>query len=42
MDRPVVTELIQNDLTVENLKRELDLILHHPEKEIRYLQIMQT
>ena len=32
MDRPVVTELIQNDLTVENLKRELDLILHHPEK----------
>lgn len=32
MDKSVVSELIQNDLTVENLKRELDLILHHPEK----------
>ena len=27
MDKPVVTELIQNDLTVTNLKRELDLLL---------------
>lgn len=28
LDRPVVTELIQNDLTVENIQRELDRILH--------------
>jgi lipid-A-disaccharide synthase len=28
MDKPVVKELIQHELTVENLKRELDLILH--------------
>ena len=37
MDKPVVTELIQNDLTVENLKRELDLILHHPEKRSKVI-----
>lgn len=29
MDKPVVKELIQNDLTVENVKRELDLILNN-------------
>lgn len=28
LDRPVVTELIQNDLTVENIERELNRILH--------------
>ncbi len=28
MDRPVVKELIQNDLTAENISRELDLLLH--------------
>ncbi|HUM97402.1 MAG TPA: lipid-A-disaccharide synthase [Chitinophagaceae bacterium] len=37
MDKPVVTELIQNDLTVENLKRELDSILHHPEKRSKVI-----
>lgn len=30
MDKPVVKELIQNDLTVENAVRELDEILHNP------------
>jgi lipid-A-disaccharide synthase len=29
MDKQVVTELIQHDLTVENLKTELDAILHN-------------
>ncbi len=29
MDKPVVTELIQAELTVENIKRELDAILHN-------------
>ncbi|MBC7829228.1 MAG: lipid-A-disaccharide synthase [Chitinophagaceae bacterium] len=28
MNRPVVTELIQNDLTVENIHRELNKLLH--------------
>jgi lipid-A-disaccharide synthase len=28
MDKPVVTELIQNDLTAENIKKELTAILH--------------
>jgi lipid-A-disaccharide synthase len=28
MDRPVVTELIQDQLTVENIRKELDSILH--------------
>jgi lipid-A-disaccharide synthase len=32
MDKPVVTELIQNDLTASNLTRELNSILHNPEK----------
>jgi lipid-A-disaccharide synthase len=32
MDRLVVTELIQNDLSVEKLRKELDGILHDPEK----------
>src|SRR5690242_19693075 len=32
MDKPVVTELIQNDLTVINLTTELDGILHDEEK----------
>lgn len=29
MDKPVVTELIQNELTVENIRRELNEILHN-------------
>lgn len=33
MDKPVVTELIQHDLTVENIVRELDLVLHNPQKK---------
>ena len=28
MDKPVVTELIQNDMNVENLRRELDMLLN--------------
>ena len=28
MDRPVVKELIQNDLTVENLRKELHVLIH--------------
>jgi lipid-A-disaccharide synthase len=36
MDKPVVTELIQNDLTVSNVVRELNSILHNP---IRISQI---
>jgi lipid-A-disaccharide synthase len=32
MDKKVVTELIQNDLTAENLAKELDSILHDQEK----------
>ena len=28
LDKPVVKELIQNDLTVENLRRELDILIH--------------
>jgi lipid-A-disaccharide synthase len=31
MDKPVVKELIQNDLTVENIQKELDRLLHDPE-----------
>jgi lipid-A-disaccharide synthase len=32
MDKKVVTELIQNELTVDNLRSELDAILHHQER----------
>jgi lipid-A-disaccharide synthase len=32
MDKPIVKELIQNNLTVENLSRELDEILHRQER----------
>jgi lipid-A-disaccharide synthase len=32
MDKQVVTELIQHDLTVENLKTELDAILHNQDR----------
>ena len=32
MDKPVVKELIQNDLTVTNLVKELDIILHDETK----------
>jgi lipid-A-disaccharide synthase len=33
MDKPVVKELIQNDLTVENLKQELSLLLFDEPKQ---------
>ncbi|HYH16154.1 MAG TPA: lipid-A-disaccharide synthase, partial [Flavisolibacter sp.] len=33
MNKPVVTELIQNDLNEKNLTRELDSILHNPTKQ---------
>lgn len=33
MDKLVVTELIQNDLTVDNLRRELDELLNNPAKQ---------
>ena len=33
MDKEVVTELIQDKLTVDNLKKELDKLLHDPEKQ---------
>ena len=33
MDKPVVKELIQNDLTVENLKHELSLLLFDAAKQ---------
>jgi lipid-A-disaccharide synthase len=33
MDKPVVKELIQNDLTVPNLKRELNELLHDPVRQ---------
>jgi lipid-A-disaccharide synthase len=32
MDKPVVTELIQQELTVENARRELDAVLHDTER----------
>jgi len=32
MDKPVVKELIQDELTPENLKKELDSLLHDPKK----------
>lgn len=35
MDKKVVAELIQNDLTVQNLTRELDSILHDREKRLQ-------
>jgi lipid-A-disaccharide synthase len=38
MDREVVKELIQDDLTVENIKRELDAILNHPQKRSKVLE----
>jgi lipid-A-disaccharide synthase len=32
MDKPVVKELIQNELTVSNIQRELDAILHNEDR----------
>ena len=32
MDKPVVTELIQAELTVENIRRELNAVLHNPQR----------
>jgi len=33
MDRPVVTELIQDQLTVDNIRKELDSILHDEDRK---------
>lgn len=33
MDKPVVHELIQDELTPENLRRELDDLLHNPQRQ---------
>jgi lipid-A-disaccharide synthase len=33
MDKPIVTELIQNELTIVNLRRELDALLNSEEKK---------
>jgi lipid-A-disaccharide synthase len=33
MDKPVVHELIQDELTPENLRRELDDVLHNPQRQ---------
>lgn len=33
MDKEVVKELIQDELTVENITKELEVILHNPEKQ---------
>ena len=33
MDKPVVKELIQHEMNVPNLCRELELLLHNPEKQ---------
>jgi lipid-A-disaccharide synthase len=38
MDKPVVKELIQNDLTVENLRKELHVLLH----DFSALQVMKS
>ena len=38
MDKPVVTELIQHDLTPENIERELRAILQNGERRARMLQ----
>ena len=35
MDKEVVKELIQDELTVENLTRELQLLLHDPAKQVQ-------
>ena len=37
MDRPVVKELIQDELTVDNLRRELDRILHDSDVRAKML-----
>ncbi|MBL0154319.1 MAG: lipid-A-disaccharide synthase [Chitinophagaceae bacterium] len=38
MDRPVVTELIQNEMNVVNVKRELDLILNNKLRREKMLE----
>lgn len=38
MDKPVVKELIQNDLTPENIKAELDLLLTNHKRQRRLLE----
>ncbi|OSY87497.1 lipid-A-disaccharide synthase [Tenacibaculum holothuriorum] len=41
MDKPVVTELIQNDFTKENLKKELDKILDEKHREQLFLDYFE-
>jgi Lipid A disaccharide synthetase len=41
MDKLVVKELIQHDLTVENLRKELNELLHNNERKNNCRQIMQ-
>ncbi len=36
-DKPVVRELIQNELTVDNLVKELELILHNPQYQTKMI-----
>ena len=38
MDKPVIKELIQNDLTPENIKQELDLLLTNHAKQRAVLE----
>ena len=38
MDNPVIKELIQNDLTPENIKQELDLLLTNHAKQRAVLE----
>lgn len=38
MDKPVVKELIQNDLTPDNIKKELDLLLTNHKRQRRLLE----
>lgn len=38
MDKPVVTELIQHEMTPENIVKALDAILHHPDRRGRMLE----
>lgn len=42
MDRPVVTELIQNEMNVENVKRELDMILNNKARREKMLGDFRT
>ena len=41
MDRPVVTELIQNDFNVKRLKKELDKILDKDSRKQMFLDYFE-